>query len=240
MSADIHKFAHATFAPEVGVVEMDPTTGEIPVVVVNRAQPHSRAVEALKAWRARLILPLLALLDLAKEYPLGAAVSAGTAVAVTAASVVVVATPPPPHRQTIGSEYLEPSRTASVTASEVIRPPAAPSSSAEPPAVAPAATPSDRPSARRPSARHQPTLTPEAGLDPTLQTVPRISQTAPSPSPTPEPSAPETVETSPAADPPSKPALPLLPTIDIDVPLIDEDPVVDAVCGLLPIGCPIS
>ncbi|WP_143121232.1 hypothetical protein [Streptosporangium canum] len=93
----VHGFEHAEFEPEVGVLELDPATGEMPVVVVNTEQPHLAAMQAIRTWKDRLHgalpLPVLALVDLIKEHPIGALLSLPAAVAMATGSVAVAVDP---------------------------------------------------------------------------------------------------------------------------------------------------
>ncbi|GAA3027762.1 hypothetical protein [Streptosporangium longisporum] len=251
-NGDIYGIERAPFELEVGAFEIDPASGEIPVVVINSRLPHSYALRAIKTWRERLILPapLLAFIDLVKEYPLGAIMGA-TAAAATAATVAITAAPvtPSPADTRIISEHLTatgmtrnsqalPGSTPTIasTATRRVRPSrtAGPSRTARP---SRSSAPTSR--AERPSADAS---APELSDSPAPSRPPR--STTPPPAPT-DAARPE--QTGPATKPPTQPsqrpspAKPtLLPQIDVDVPLIDEDPIVDGVCGLLPIGCPIG
>ncbi|WP_326643073.1 hypothetical protein OG884_06280 [Streptosporangium sp. NBC_01755] len=244
MSADVHGVERASLEPEIGVIEIDPATGEIPVVVINSEQSHRKAMQAIKAWRERLVLPtpFLTILDLAKEYPFGAAVSAGTAAVVAAASVSVAANllpGRPPPAVTI-NERVETIQTSSVVTPFTTA--GKPSASAAPTRRRPAVllpTP-------RPAASSSMTPSPSMPPSPTLISTPKPEpssqssrpQAAAPPSGKERPNPVENGEPPSAEPSPQKPTL--LPPIDIDVPLVDEDPLVDAVCGLLPIGHPIG
>lgn len=93
----VHGFEHAPFEPEIGVVELATTaSGEVPVVVINSEQPHRSALAAIKAWRGHrlaLPLPILAMVDLVKENPLGAIGGSIAALVMATGSVAVVADP---------------------------------------------------------------------------------------------------------------------------------------------------
>lgn len=191
----VHGFEHAEFEPEVGVVEVDPATGEIPVVVVNTMQPHQSAIAALRAWRGRVAmpLPLLTVIELIKENPIGAAIGAIAAAAVTTSSVAItmptVLPPPPPsvvitHTQTSRPDLAVPRvvirsatapRTPARRSAEKVLP--RPARRAMVPSPAPTPRPLRRPSLH--PTEEPSSIAVEPGGGPTGPVAPRLSDSAP-------------------------------------------------------------
>ncbi|MEV4179878.1 hypothetical protein AB0J28_00345 [Streptosporangium canum] len=256
MRGEIHGFEHAEFEPEVGVLELDPATGEMPVVVVNTEQPHGQAVQAIKAWKDRLHaalpLPLLAMIDLIKEHPIGATLGIPAAIAMTTGSVAVVVDPtilrPPPEVVVITAR---PTPSPAITVTRYITvqskaPTRADTQSlvprSSPTSVkSPSATPASSPS---PTQQSTPSVTPEASAapEPSVTQKPSVTQepsTAPEASATRRPDA--DTEVSDSASPSRSSRLPSL-DVDVDTPIVDIDvhAPLDAVCDALPIGCPLG
>lgn len=254
VKSDVHGFGHAEFEPEIGVVEVEAATGEMPVVVVNTEQPHGQAVQAIKAWKDRLHaalpLPLLAMIDLIKEHPIGAALGIPAAIAMTTGSVAVVVDPtilrPPPEVVVITARPT-PSPAITVTRYITVQPKTPTRTDTQslvprpsPTSVkSPSATPASSPP---PTQQPTPSVTPEASAapEPSVTQKPSVTQ---EPSTTPEASATRRpdAEVSDSASPSRSSRLPSL-DVDVDTPIVDIDvhAPLDAVCDALPIGCPLG